>query len=269
MYRQALGTAAQEAKRFECELQQALHEEELCMHYQPQYDLETGRIAGIEALIRWRHPERGLLTAADFIQEVEDANLMLPVGEWALRTACATQAGWVRAGLAVPLTLNVSSKQLRHPRFLSILNKVLDDTGLPPSLLRLEMRESVLLDPKFSAHTLRDMRQRGVRLGLDDFGAELAALSSLQKFPLDIVKPGQELVRRLSRHDNESPILSALVGVARDVKITVCADGIETVDQLTAVKNLGFDCGQGYLLSPPLAVDDMDRLVAAEVGGAR
>jgi diguanylate cyclase (GGDEF)-like protein/PAS domain S-box-containing protein len=269
MYRQALGTAAQEAKRFEYELQRALRDEELCLHYQPQYNLETGRIAGIEGLIRWRHPERGLLTAADFIQEVENANLMLPVGEWALRTACATQAGWVRAGLVVPLTLNVSSKQLRHPRFLSVLNRVLDETGLPPSLLRLEMRESVLLDPKFSAHTLQDMHKRGVRLGLDDFGAELAALSSLQKFPLDIVKPGQELVRRLSRHDDESPILSALVGVARDVKITVCADGIETADQLTAVKNLGFDCGQGYLLSPPLAADDMDRLVAAELAGAR
>jgi EAL domain-containing protein (putative c-di-GMP-specific phosphodiesterase class I) len=109
------------------------------------------------------------------------------------------------------------------------------------------------------------MRKRGVRLGLDDFGAELAALSSLQKFPLDIVKPGQELVRRLSRHDHESAILSALVGVARDVKITVCADGIETPEQLTAVKNLGFDCGQGYLLSPPLAAADMDRLVAVEL----
>jgi EAL domain-containing protein (putative c-di-GMP-specific phosphodiesterase class I) len=123
----------------------------------------------------------------------------------------------------------------------------------------------VLLDPKFSINTLRDMRERGVRLGLDDFGAELAALSSLQKFPLDIVKPGQELVRRLSRDANESAIFSALVGVARDVKITVCADGIETADQLAAVKNLGVNCGQGYLLSPPMAADDMDRLVAAEL----
>jgi diguanylate cyclase (GGDEF)-like protein/PAS domain S-box-containing protein len=265
MYRVALGTAAQEAKRFERELQRALSEEELCLHYQPQYSLDDGRIVGIEALIRWHHPERGLLTAAEFIQDVENANLMLPVGEWALRTACTTQAGWVRAGLVVPLTLNVSSKQLRHPRFLPILNKVLDETGLPPSLLRLEMRESALLDPKFSANTLKDVRRRGVRLGLDDFGAELAALSSLQKFPLDIVKPGQELVRRLSRHDHGSAILSALVGVARDVKITVCADGIETPEQLTAVKNLGFDCGQGYLLSPPLTSEDMDRLVAAEL----
>jgi diguanylate cyclase (GGDEF)-like protein/PAS domain S-box-containing protein len=265
VYRSALGTAAQEAKHFERELQRALREDELCLHYQPQYDLDNGRIVGIEALIRWRHPERGLLNAADFIQDVENANLMLPVGEWALRTACTAQAGWARAGLLVPLTLNVSSKQLRHPRFLAILNKVLDDTGLPASLLRLEMRESVLLDPKFSINTLRDMRERGVRLGLDDFGAELAALSSLQKFPLDIVKPGQELVRRLSCDDNESAIFSALVGVARDVKITVCADGIETADQLAAVKNLGVNCGQGYLLSPPMAADDMDRLVAAEL----
>ena len=266
MYRESLGTIAKEAKRFERELQRALREDELCLHYQPQYDLDSGRIVGIEALIRWRHPDRGLLTAAGFIQEVENANLMLPVGEWALRTACAAQAGWVRAGLVVPLTLNVSSKQVRHPRFLAILNKVLDDTGLPPSLLRLELRESVLLDPKFPANTLRDMRKRGVRLGLDDFGAELAALSSLQKFPLDIVKPGQELVRRLSRDDNESAILTALVGVARDVKITVCADGIETADQLAAVKHLGFNCGQGYLLSPPVDASEMGRLVAAELG---
>ena len=265
VYRESLGKAAQEAKRFERELERALRDEELCLHYQPQYDLESGRIVGIEALIRWLHPERGLLTAADFIQEVENANLMLPVGEWALRTACSAQARWVREGLVVPLTLNVSSKQMRHPRFPAILNRVLDDTGLPPSLLRLEMRESVLLDPKFSAQALHEVRKRGVRLGLDDFGAELAALSSLQKFPLDIVKPGQELVRRLSRHDNASAMLSALVGVARDVKITVCADGIETADQLAAVKNLGFDCGQGYLLSPPMAASDMDRLVAAEL----
>jgi len=265
VYRESLGKAAQEAKRFERELQRALRDEELCLHYQPQFDLESGRIVGIEALIRWLHPERGLLTAADFIQEVENANLMLPVGEWALRTACSAQAGWVRDGLVVPLTLNVSSKQIRHPRFPAILGRVLDDTGLPPSLLRLEMRESVLLDPKFSAQALHEVRKRGVRLGLDDFGAELAALSSLQKFPLDIVKPGQELVRRLSRHDNASAMLSALVGVARDVKITVCADGIETADQLAAVKNLGFDCGQGYLLSPPMAASDMDRMVAAEL----
>lgn len=267
VYRESLGKAAQEAKRFERELERALREEELCLHYQPQYDLESGRIVGIEALIRWLHPERGLLTASDFIQEVENANLMLPVGEWALRTACSAQARWVREGLVVPLTLNVSSKQMRHPRFPAILSRVLDDTGLPPSLLRLEMRESVLLDPKFSAQALQEVRKRGVRLGLDDFGAELAALSSLQKFPLDIVKPGQELVRRLSRHDNASAMLSALVGVARDVKITVCADGIETADQLAAVKNLGFDCGQGYLLSPPMAASDMDRLVAAELAG--
>jgi diguanylate cyclase (GGDEF)-like protein len=265
VYRAALGTAAEESKRFERDLQRALREDELCLHYQPQYDLDNGRIVGIEALIRWNHPERGLLNAADFIQDVENANLMLPVGEWALRTACMAQAGWVRAGLMVPLTLNASSKQLRHPRFLGMLNKVLDDTGLPASLLRLEMRESVLLDPKFSMSTLRDMRERGVRLGLDDFGAELAALSSLQKFPLDIVKPGQELVRRLSCDENESAIFSALVGVARDVKITVCADGIETADQLAAVRNLGVTCGQGYLLSPPLAVDAMNRLVAAEL----
>ena len=186
MYREALGKAAQEAKRFERDLQRALRDEELCLHYQPQYELDTRRIVGIEALIRWRHPDRGLLTAADFIQDVENANLMLPVGEWALRSACTAQASWARSGLAVSLTLNVSSKQLRHPRFVTMLHRVLDDTGLPPSLLRLEMRESVLLDPKFSANTLGELRKRGVRLGLDDFGAELAALSSLQKFPLDM-----------------------------------------------------------------------------------
>lgn len=263
VYREALGTAAQKAKRFERDLQRALREEELCLHYQPQYDLDNGRIVGVEALLRWRHPDRGLLAAADFIQEVENANLMLPVGEWALRTACTAQVGWMRVGLMVPLTLNVSSKQLRHPRFLAILNNVLDGTGLPPSLLRLEMRESVLLDPKFCGNTMHGIRKRGVGLGLDDFGSELAALSSLQKFPLDIVKPGRELVRRLSNRNNESAILSALIGVARDVKITVCADGIETADQLAAVKNLGVTCGQGYLLSRPLDVHEMDRLVAA------
>lgn len=265
LYREVFGTAAQEAKRLEVELQLALSDGQLFLHYQPQYDLPSGRVAGVEALVRWRHPVRGVLAAADFIREAENANLMMPIGEWALRTACRVQAKWVQAGFEVPLTLNVSSKQWRHPRFAPVLNAVLDDTGLPPSLLRLEMRESVLLDTKSSSSMLGDMRKRGVRIGLDDFGAELAALSSLQRFPLDIVKPGQELVHRLSHHEKESAILSALVGVARDLKITVCADGIETTEQLVAVKNLGVDCGQGYLLSPPLTTEEMDFLVAAEL----
>lgn len=265
LYRQEMSAAARKAQRIEQELRAALNKGELCLHYQPQFDLKSGRITGIEALVRWQHPEKGLLAAAEFIQDAENANLMLPIGEWAMQTACARHKAWVEAGLEVPITLNVSSRQLRHPRFLQLLRRTLDATKLPPAALQLEIRESVLWDPKFATGLLNEFKQCGLRLALDNFGAEMTALSSFHRFPFDLVKPCQRLVQELPAHKRETTILSAIVGVAHDLNIAVCADGVETVAQLDAVKGHGCDFAQGFLLSSPLQVEEMDGLVALEL----
>jgi len=265
LYREGMGAAVQDAQRIEQELRRALYEDELTLHYQPQFDLKSGRITGIEALIRWRHPEKGLLAASEFIHDAENANLILPIGEWTLRTACRQHKEWVDAGLTVPLTLNISSKQLRHFHFLEILGRTLEETKLPPSLLQLEIRESALWDPGFSASLLKEIKNSGLLLALDAFGTELTAFSSLHRFPLDVVKPSKELVKELPSQKREATILAAIIGVAHDLEITVCAEGIETADQLAAVKGQGCDSAQGYLLSLPLDADEMERLIEIEV----
>ena len=170
------------------------------------------------------------------------------------------------AGLAVPLILNVSLRQLRHTRFLQTLKNILEETGLSPSAVQLDVRESVLWDTKLSTSLLKDMKRIGIRLALADYGAELlAALSSLQRFPLDVVTPGQDLVKELPHRVQEASLLAAVISVAHKMKIEVCAEGVETADQLAAVKAHGCDAAQGFLLSSPLTESEMDRLIEAEI----
>jgi len=263
-YRHEMGAAIEEAQQLEQELRQSLHEGQFCLHYQPQFDLRSGRISGIEVFIRWQHPERGLLAAADFIQNAENAGLMPKLGEWTVRTACSQYRKWMDAGLAVPLILNVSLRQLRHPRFLQIFGNILEETGISPSMVQLETRESVLWDPKFSTNLLKDAKNNGIRLAVDDFGAELGALSSLHRFPLDVVKPSRRLVKELPR-EQEAAVFSAVVSVAHEMKIAVCAEGVETDDQLDAVREYGCDAAQGFRLGSPVSEREMDRLIEAEL----
>jgi EAL domain-containing protein (putative c-di-GMP-specific phosphodiesterase class I) len=261
--------ADQEIKRLnqqlEQALQRALQEGQFRLHYQPQFDLQSDRMSGIEVLIRWQHPEKGLLAAAEFIRDAEKVSLTPPIGEWTLRTACRQHKKWVDAGLAVPLILNVSLRQLRHPRFLQTLRGILKETGLPPSMVQIEICEGILWDPKLSASLLKEMKSIGIQLALDDFGAELAALSSLQRFPLDVVKPGRRLVRELPHREQEAAVLTAVISVAHRMKMTVCAEGVETADQLAAVREHGCDAAQGFLFSSPVSESEMDRLVGAEL----
>ena len=264
-YRREMGAAVEEAQQLEQELRHALREEQFSLYYQPQFDLESGRMSGIEVLLRWQHPEKGLLAAADFIQTAENAGLMPSIGEWTLRTACRQHRKWMAAGLSVPLVLNVSLRQLRHPSFLQTLRNILDETALSPSMLQLETREGVLWDPKFSTGLLKEAKDIGIRLALDDFGAELAALSSLRRFPLDVVKPGRDLVKALPRREQEANVLDAVIRVARGMRIEVCAEGVETADQLAAVREHGCDAAQGFLLGSPISTSEMDRLIGAEL----
>jgi diguanylate cyclase (GGDEF)-like protein/PAS domain S-box-containing protein len=264
-YRQELSAAMRKAQRMEQELECALRENQFFLHYQPQFDLKSGKITGIEALLRWRHPAKGNLEAAAFIKDAERARLMPAIGEWVLQTACQQYKKWSDAGLAVPLTLCLSPMQLRDPCLLQTLKRILEESELPPPLLQLEMRESMLWNLKFSNSPLKQMKESGLRLALSDFGSEMTALSTLARFPLDAVKPSQALVKKLPSRTHEATILSAIIGVAHDLNITVCADGVETANQLAAVKEQGCDAAQGYFLSSPLDSTEMKRLIEVQL----
>jgi len=260
-YRQELGAAVLESQQLEQELLRALRQEELFLNYQPQFDLKSGRITGIEALLRWQHPARGRLAAGEFVADAERVRLMLPIGEWVFRTACRQYKRWIESGCSVPLTLNLSEMQLRDPRLLETLQRVRDETGVPASMLQLEMSEGVLWDPKFPRGVLTQMKKGGLLLAIHDFGSDMTALATLDKFPLDAVKPGRELVRTLPSSHRAATVLSTIVGLAHDLNIAVCADGVETDHELTSVREQGCDSAQGYLLSVPLDADEMQRLI--------
>ena len=263
-YRKELGAAEHKSQQQERELLRALDENQFFLNYQPQFDLKSGRITGIEALLRWQHPTRGRLAAADFIHDAERARLILQIGEWVLRTACRQFKAWIDAGLSVPLTMRLSAMQWRDPRLLETLKQILEETGLPASMLQLAVREDVLFDPKFSTNLLTQMKESGFRLAIHDFGAEMNALAALDRFPLDVVKPDQELVRESPSRQHAAIILTAIVDVAHNKNIEVCAHGIETANQLTSVKERGCDSAQGYLLSVPLEAEEMRQLI--EIG---
>lgn len=260
-YRSELGEAVLESQQMEQELLHALQEDEFFLNYQPQFDLKTGQMTGIDVLLRWNHPARGRLTAAAFIQDAERARLILPIGEWVIRTACRQYKAWMDAGLSAPLTLKLSPTQLRDPRLVETLQQILDETGVPASMVQLAIREGVLWDPKFSSSLLTQMKEGGLRLAIHDFGTEMTALATLDRFPLDAVNPGHALVRALPAGQHEAAIFAAIVDVAHNLNMVVCAHGVETENQLTSVREQGCDSAQGYLLSVPLDSDDMQHLI--------
>ncbi|TWI44330.1 PAS domain S-box-containing protein/diguanylate cyclase (GGDEF)-like protein [Pseudoduganella flava] len=265
-YRDEMGAAARDAQRSERELLRALHEEEFCLHYQPQFDIRSGRIAGVEALIRWHHPERGLLTAGQFIDDAEQAGLMLPIGEWTLRTACRQHREWSGGGFAAPLTVNVSARQFKHPRFLPVLRRLVQENRACPAL-QLEVRESLVLDPKFPDKYLAQLKELGVALALDAFGTELTALSSLSRYPVDVVKPCGTLIEDAGTKEAESSVLAAIVGIAHGLGMAVCAQGVETRQAWESARRHGCDTAQGNLLSEPVDAERMGELIAAEHAG--
>ena len=264
-YSATLSEAVKVQRQFESELSRAFQAEEFCLYYQPQYELSSGRMIGIEALLRWHHPERGLLPAHAFIQHADSLGLAAPLGHWILRTACLQHAAWVRGGFDVPLTLNVSTKQLRHPHFAASVEQILAETRLPPGSLEFEVQEKVLLDDKAARGVLFRMKEAGARISLDDFGTGSTAFSCLYEFPLDVVKPARSLVQELPSRTVKTAIAEAILQVAGNLQIMVCATGVETAEQYAYLKEHGCRAAQGHYFSAPLTANEMTRLVQQQV----
>jgi EAL domain-containing protein (putative c-di-GMP-specific phosphodiesterase class I) len=254
---------AVERQSLEEGLRRALERQEFAVHYQPKINMKTGEISGAEALLRWTHPTRGLISPAEFIPVAEDCGLILPIGRWALREACAQARAWLDAGLHLgAMAVNISSMEFRDADFLESVFVTLKATGLNPKSLELEITETVLMKRAESAATiLKTLRAEGVQIAVDDFGTGYSSLSYLRKFPIDALKIDQSFVSQLTAVPDETAIVTAVISLGRSLKLRVVAEGVETLAQLEFLRAHHCDEAQGYYFSRPVPHDQFAKLL--------
>jgi EAL domain-containing protein (putative c-di-GMP-specific phosphodiesterase class I) len=252
----------------ESELRRALGHGQIYLEYQPIYQLTEQRLVGFEALMRWNHPDRGVLEPSMFIPIAEETGLILPLGNWVLNEACRQMAEWNRGNehLGLRVSVNVSSMQLTHPDFVAQVGQALQNAGLPARSLTLEVTESVLMEGIENAiTTLNRLRDMGVTLSIDDFGTGYSSLSYLATLPIDALKVDKSFIEKMSAEGNGSEIVKAIFKLGQALSKQVFAEGIETGAQLALLRELGCQFGQGYLLSRPV---DAERAIGVLAGGA-
>ncbi|MBW8329754.1 MAG: EAL domain-containing protein [Thiobacillus sp.] len=244
-------------------LRRALKQEEFLLHYQPKIDLVSGAIIGAEALIRWQDPVLGLVKPDQFVPIAEENGLIVPIGQWVLREACRQVQSWIDAGLhAVPVSVNISAVEFRHEGFLDDVALILAETGLAPHYLELELTESILMhDAESSVSMLESLKNMGVQLAIDDFGTGYSSLSYLKRFPIDTLKIDQSFVRDIATDADDATIVTAVIGMGKNLKQRVIAEGVETHAQLAFLQARQCDEGQGFHFSHPVSAEDFARLL--------
>ena len=252
VFEERMDTQLRESRAFERDLIAAMELDQFSVHYQPQFDLSGGEICGIEALLRWHHPDRGSVPPGIFIEVAEKIGLIVPLGEWVLRTACLQAKAWPGLDVAV----NVSPIQLRHPSFSRMLDQVLQETGLPPHRLEIEITEGVLLNNTDKVTlTLRQLVARGIKIALDDFGTGYSNLAYLQQFPWSKLKIDRSFVMGLDADAGSAAIVNSVLALGKGLGVRVIAEGIETKRQLEMLRHGQCNEGQGYLLGKPMTAD--------------
>lgn len=250
--------------QIETDLRRAHEREEFFVNYQPIVSLDDFRVCGFEALVRWQHPERGLISPVDFIPIAEEGGQILQIGEWVLREACSQLKRWQEefpADTSLYITVNLSPKQFAQPDLVGQVKGILEETGLDASFLKLEITESVLMDDyEAAAKLLFELRALGVRLSIDDFGTGYSSLTYLHRFPIDTLKIDRSFVMRMDRDNVE--IVRTILSLAENLGMDVVAEGIETQEQMGLLRDLGCQNGQGYFFSKPMNVADADRVIA-------
>ena len=247
------------------DLQRAIDDRGFIVHYQPVLDLQSGRIDGVEALVRWDHPERGLLAPSEFLQEAEDTGHILAIDRWVLREACHQVRAWqkdVPGAEDLSVHVNVSARTLQHPGLADEIAEVLRSSGLAPGHLILEITETTLvLDPQAAAGELTQLKALGVRVALDDFGTGFSSLSHLLRFPIDTIKIDRSFVSAVGRDEQRSQLVQAMIDLGGTLGLRVVAEGIETPDQLDFLRTIGCEQGQGYLFAKPLGAPELERFL--------
>jgi diguanylate cyclase (GGDEF)-like protein/PAS domain S-box-containing protein len=266
-FRPDMSLRAVERQSLEGQLRYALERHELLLHYQPKVNLKTRAITGVEALVRWQHPERGLLFPGQFLTIAEDTGLIVAIGQWVLHEACRQTRAWIDAGLlAVPVAVNICSLEFRNDQFSEGVRTALKDSSLDPKYLELELTESVLMRHAESAALgLEKLKAIGVRLAVDDFGTGYSSLSYLTRFPIDALKLDQSFVQGVVDNTDNAIVVSAVITMGNSLKHRVIAEGVETLDQLKFLQARGCAEGQGYYFSRPVAAPQFAKLLESRV----
>jgi diguanylate cyclase (GGDEF)-like protein/PAS domain S-box-containing protein len=262
-FKPVMNTHAVDRQSIEEDLRHALERNEFELHYQPKVDIKTGAITGVEALLRWTHPTRGSVPPLDFIRIAEDSGLILPIGAWVLKEACAQARAWVDQGLPpTTMAVNVSAVQFRDEHFLECIFATLAETGLDPGLLELELTESALMrQPELAAATLKTLRSKGVAVSVDDFGTGYSSLSYLKKLPIDILKIDQSFVHQFNANPDDAAIATAIISMGQSLNLRIIAEGVETEEDLEFLKSHGCDEVQGFYFSRPLPAEQCSHLL--------
>ncbi|WP_209121576.1 EAL domain-containing protein [Alkalihalobacillus sp. BA299] len=247
--------------KMEMELHHAIAREELHLHYQPKVNLKTGELLGVEALIRWNHPEWGLISPGEFIPIAEASGLIFSIGEWALKTACKQNKVWYEKGLSTVVAVNLSARQFHQSNLVQVVEKVLEETELPPQLLELEITESMTANMEQTIVTLNKLKKLGVLISIDDFGTGFSSLNYLKDFPIDTLKIDQSFVRDISTNSNGETIVKTIIAMAHNLNLNVVAEGIETTEQLLFLQDHHCDEGQGYFICKPVQASKLEAKV--------
>jgi diguanylate cyclase (GGDEF)-like protein len=247
----------------EIALRRALEREEFRLFYQPKADLVTGKICGFEALLRWEHPDKGMVLPGEFIPVLEDTGLIVQAGEWVLRTACVQIKAWQEAGMKVPpISVNLSARQFEQKNLKGAVGQILGETKVDPSLIEFEITESLLMnDPEGAARTLHDLKDSGVKLSMDDFGTGYSSLGYLKRFPIDTLKIDRTFVRDISTDADDATLTRAIINLAQNLRLNVVAEGVETEAQLAFLCLNGCDEMQGYLFARPTTAEECGRML--------
>lgn len=265
-YNAAMQSQISERMTLESKLRLAVKQKEFVLHYQPKVNLQTGKIIGLEALVRWQHPEMGLISPARFIPVAEETGLIVPMGDWILRTACEQVVAWQRDGIAtLPVAVNLSARQFLQPDLVAQVKDVIETSRIEPCLLELELTESLSMDsPEKTIAVLTALKGLGITLTLDDFGTGYSNLSYLKRFPLDKLKLDQSFVRDITQSNEALAISHAIIVLAHSLRLGVVAEGVETQEQLTLLTQHHCDEMQGYFFSKPLPVAQSTALLQAD-----
>jgi EAL domain-containing protein (putative c-di-GMP-specific phosphodiesterase class I) len=272
IFDEEMHAAVLDTLRLETDLRHALQKREFFVVYQPIVELSTGEIAGFEALVRWNHPKRGLISPGQFIPLAEETGLIIALDHYVLREACTQIQAWhdLFPDRELMLSANLSSKQFLQLDLVARVEATLLHTGLPPASLKLEITEGVLMnDPEAAAVLLQSLRDLGIRLSIDDFGTGYSSLSYLHSFPLNTLKIDQSFVKRMedngTEHGQGGEIVTTIVQLARNLRMDVIAEGIETAHQLERLRAIDCDFGQGYFFSRPIPASEVEKMLASSV----
>jgi diguanylate cyclase (GGDEF)-like protein/PAS domain S-box-containing protein len=262
-FKSDMNVSALERQSLERDLRHAIERNELFLHYQPKIELLTGAIVGAEALVRWQHPERGLVPPDQFIPVAEECGVIVPIGRWVLSEACRQARAWQMEGLApMCIAINVSSVELRSPGYASAVRAILAETGLEPRQLELELTETFLMqDSNSTAEVLKELKDIGVLLALDDFGTGYASLTHLKRFPIDTLKIDRSFVRDLTTDADDAGIVTAVIGMGKNLHMPVVAEGVETPEQLEFLQEHNCPQGQGFYFSRPVPAVEFGQLL--------